>query len=73
MAETTVQNTRKSIKFQQGLAFLTLLLGVGLIVTGVSTQEQGEPSQAMINGILTSVAACVWLVAMRLAKWWLHD
>lgn len=73
MAETTVQMTRKSIKFQQGLAFLTLVFGAVLIVMGASEQEPGKPSQSMINGILTSVAACVWLVGMRLAKWWLHD
>lgn len=54
MAETTVQMTRKTIKFQQGLAFLTLVLGVVLIVIGAGDQEPGKPSQAMINGILTS-------------------
>jgi len=64
MAEVTVQQTRKRIKVQQPFALVTFALGVGLMIMAGQTSE--GPG-------LTLFAGVVWLLGLRVAKWWHHD
>ena len=73
MAEVTVQQTRKRIKIQQPFALATLALGVTLMVMGSQSGQQPENNASMANGILTAFAGLVWLLGLRVAKWWHHD
>jgi hypothetical protein len=70
---TTIEHTRKSLKVQGLLATLTLVLGVGLVILGTSSEQKPEQNMAMMNGILTSLAGVVWVVGVRVARWWHHD
>lgn len=73
MAEITVQQTRKRIKIQQPFALATLALGVGLIVMGSQSGDQPQNNAALSNGILTAMAGFVWVMGLRVARWWFHD
>jgi hypothetical protein len=73
MSEVTVQQTRKRIKVQQPFAFLTLVLGVVLVVMGSQSGQELTNNLTMGNGVLTTLAGVVWLGGLRVAKWWFHD
>jgi hypothetical protein len=67
----TIEKHRKSLKFQQLLAILTLVLGVVLVVIG--SQQQGEATAAAtINGGLTTFGGLVWLAVVKSLMWWHH-
>jgi hypothetical protein len=69
----TIQQTRKVIKIQQAIAMLVLVLGIVLTVMANSAGPDAAKSSMMANGILTSIGGVVWLIGMRMAKWWHHD
>jgi uncharacterized membrane protein YciS (DUF1049 family) len=73
MTEITVQQTRKRIKVQQPFAFLTLVLGVVLVVMGSQSGDQVANNYTLGNGVLTTMAGVVWMGGLRVAKWWFHD
>jgi len=73
MSQVTVQQTRKRIKVQQPFAFLTLVLGVVLVVMGSQSGQELTNNLTMGNGVLTTLAGVVWLGGLRVAKWWFHD
>ena len=73
MAEITVQQTRKRIKAQQPLALLTFVIGVTLLMMGGQTEDSTQKATMMANGGLTLFGGAVWLLGLRVAKWWHHD
>ena len=72
MDSVTIQQTRKVIKIQQAIAMLVLVLGIVLTVMASSGPDAAKSSMTA-NGILTSIGGVVWLIGMRMAKWWHHD
>jgi hypothetical protein len=73
MAEITVQQTRKRIKVQQPFALATFALGVGLMIMAGQASEGPGKAAMMGNGGLTLFGGAVWLLGLRVAKWWHHD
>jgi hypothetical protein len=73
MGEVTVQNTRKRIKIQQPFALLTFVLGVTILIMGGQTADAAQKTAMMGNGGLTLFGGAVWLLGLRVAKWWFHD
>jgi drug/metabolite transporter (DMT)-like permease len=73
MSQVTVQQTRKRIKVQQPFAFLTLVIGVVLVVMGSQSGQELTNNLTMGNGVLTALAGVVWMGGLRVAKWWFHD
>lgn len=73
MAEVTVQQTRKRIKVQQPFALLTFALGIGLMMMAGQSAEGPDKAALMGNGGLTLFGGVVWLLGLRVAKWWFHD
>ena len=73
MAEVTVQQTRKRIKVQQPFALATFALGIGLMIMGGQSPEGAQRAAMMGNGGLTLFGGAVWLLGLRVAKWWYHD
>lgn len=73
MAEVTVQQTRKRIKVQQPFALLTFVLGVTLLIMGGQADDASQKQAMMGNGGLTLFGGAVWLLGLRVAKWWFHD
>lgn len=73
MAEVTVQQTRKRIKVQQPFALLTFALGIGLLFMGGQSDDAAQKSAMIGNGGLTLFGGVVWLLGLRVAKWWFHD
>ena len=73
MADITVQQTRKWIKVQQPFALLTFALGATLLIMGGQSADGPQKSAMMRNGALTLFGGAVWLLGLRVAKWWHHD
>lgn len=73
MAEVTVQQTRKRIKIQQPFALLTFVLGVTLLIMAGQAEDSTQKTAMMGNGGLTLFGGAVWLLGLRVAKWWYHD
>jgi len=73
MSEITMQQTRKRIKVQQPFALLTFVLGVTLMVMGGQETDAAQKTAMMGNGGLTLFGGVVWLLGLRVAKWWFHD
>jgi|688.fasta_scaffold1150348_2 hypothetical protein len=73
MAEVTVQQTRKRIKIQQPFALLTFVLGLTLMIMGGQEADGPQKTAMMGNGGLTLFGGAVWLLGLRVAKWWFHD
>lgn len=73
MAEVTVQQTRKRIKVQQPFALLTFVLGMTLMFMAGQTDDASQKQAMMGNGGLTLFGGVVWLLGLRVAKWWFHD
>ena len=73
MAEITVQQTRKRIKVQQPFALATFALGVGLMIMAGQSSVGPDKAAMMGNGGLTLFGGAVWLLGLRVAKWWHHD
>jgi hypothetical protein len=73
MAEITTQQTRKRIKIQQPFALLTLVLGVTLMIIGGQEPDGPQKTAMMGNGGLTLFGGVLWLMGLRVAKWWFHD
>jgi len=70
---STVEQTKKSIKAQSLLAFLTAALGVGLIALSSNSGTETDNQATMAVGVLTMIGGAVWMMGMRVAKWWHHD
>lgn len=68
----TVEATRKSIKFQQLLATLTVITGIVLLVVANQSPEDPAKEATIVNGTLTLTGGVIWSVFMRLARWWHH-
>lgn len=70
----TVENTGKGIKFQQILAWLTMLFGAGLWMAG-STEPGAAagPTETLKNAYMTMGGAAAWMVVLRVLRWWHHD
>lgn len=69
----TVEQTKKSLKMQRLLAILTLLFGIGLVIAGQQTgQDKVDAQLTQVNGTLTIIAACIWIVVLRVLVWWHH-
>ena len=67
----TIEKNRKSLKFQQLLAILTLVLGIVLIAVGSQHQSEGVAA-ATVNGSLTTFGGLVWLTVVKILMWWHH-
>jgi hypothetical protein len=68
----TTEKHRKSLKFQQLLATLTLAFGVALIVFGFQGSQPGKTSEAAVNGGITCFGGAVWLFITKALMWWHH-
>jgi hypothetical protein len=73
MAEVTVQQTRKRIKIQQPFALLTFVTGVTLMIMGGQEADGPQKTAMMTNGGITLFGGAVWLLGLRVAKWWFHE
>ena len=69
----TIEKTGKGIKFQQMLAWITLLFGVGLCVVGHSDQNAVGMTETAANGYATVASALVWMMFLRMIRWWCHE
>ena len=68
----TIEKNRKSLKFQQLLAIMTLGLGIALVVIGAQSGQDGKVAAATVNGSLTTFGGLVWLVVVKALMWWHH-
>lgn len=69
----TIEKHRKSLKLQQVLSILTLVLGIVLVVVGAQQAGQDSaPATATVNGILTTLGGLVWLSVVKVLMWWHH-
>jgi hypothetical protein len=74
----TTEATGKGIKLQQLIAFVMLLVGLGLIIAGMQTvgghgAEPGTGGGMFLGGVLMFTVAVVWRIVLRMLKWWHHD
>ena len=74
----TTEATGKGIKLQQLIAFVMLLVGLGLIIAGVQTvggqdAAPGTGGGMFLGGVLMFTVAVVWRIVLRMLKWWHHD
>lgn len=70
----TIEKTGKGIKFQQLLAWATMVFGVGLWMAGASEPAAASGlTETSKNAVFTMAAAGVWLVVLRILRWWHHD
>jgi uncharacterized membrane protein len=70
----TIEKTKKSLKLQQLLGLLCIVLGLVLVGLGVSTSEQGskEPSGLVMAGGPLFMLGLVWRIITRIRIWWHH-
>jgi hypothetical protein len=70
----TIEKNRKSLKFFQTLAALTLIFGVVLIWQGAGQPADAAigPNKTLTNGIFTTVGGLAWLLVTKLLMWWHH-
>lgn len=64
---TTTQETSKSLKLQQLLSALMLIVGFAMIF--ISSNSGGEPN--IVAGFLILIGV-VWYIATRARIWWHH-
>ena len=74
----TTEATGKGIKLQQLIAFVMLIVGLGLIIAGVQTvggqgAEPGTGGGMFFGGVLMFTVAVVWRIVLRMLKWWHHE
>ena len=69
---STVEQTKKSIKAQRFLAFLTAMTGIGLIAVSSNAGTETDNEATMAIGVLTLLGGAVWMLGMQVAKWWHH-
>lgn len=69
----TIEKHGKSLKLQQLLSILTLVLGIILVVVGSQQIGQdGAIAASTVNGVLTTFGGVVWLVVVKILMWWHH-
>lgn len=70
----TIEKTKKSLKLQQLLALLCLVLGITLVGVGVSSQEPGskETSGLLMVGSPLCLLGLAWRIITRVRIWWHH-
>lgn len=64
----TVEQTAKSLKAQQVLSYLMLLMGILLLVLCFWS---GEQAGAVIGGVI-ALLGMLWLWITRIRIWWNH-
>jgi hypothetical protein len=52
---------------------LTFVLGLTLMIMGGQEADGPQKTAMMGNGGLTLFGGAVWLLGLRVAKWWFHD
>ena len=67
----TVERTGKRWKQMQVWAFVLLVIGVFLFVSGMNKPESRGATEAVVAVILWSVALALYFVA-RVGAWWHH-
>ena len=70
----TIEKTGKSLKMQQLLSFLCIVIGFGIAAIAIGTRQPGttEISSAATWGSLMFVGGLVWRVVTRIRVWWHH-
>jgi hypothetical protein len=70
----TIEKTGKSLKMQQLLGLLCIVLGLVLVGLGVSANTPGsrEPSALAMVGAPLFVLGLAWRIVTRMRIWWHH-
>ena len=70
----TIEKTGKSLKMQQLLSLLCIVIGFGIAAIAIGTRQPGttEISSAAMGGSLMFVGGLVWRVVTRIRVWWHH-
>lgn len=70
----TIEKTGKSLKLQQLLSLLCIVIGFGIAAIAIGTRQPdtNEISSAAMGGSLMFVGGLVWRVVTRIRVWWHH-
>lgn len=70
----TIENTGKSLKMQQLLSLLCIVIGFGIAAIAIGTRQAGttEISSAAMGGSLMFVGGLAWRMVTRIRVWWHH-
>lgn len=71
----TTERTGKSLKLQQALATLTLLIGITCLITafvGYSQERAVELGKTMLIGAAMVGVSLPWMIVVRMKSWWRH-
>jgi len=70
----TIEKTKKSLKLQKLLSFVSIVLGITLVFAGMNSAgpESKEPSSLLMTGSLLFVLGLAWWIITRMRIWWNH-
>jgi hypothetical protein len=70
----TIEKMDRSLKMQQLLSFLCVVISFGIAAIAIGTRQPGtaEISSATMGGSLMLVGGLIWRVVTRIRVWWHH-
>jgi len=69
----TIEKTGKWLKFQQMLAWMMMVVGAGMWIAGATEPGAAAgPTETTKNAYMAMGGAAVWMVVLRVLRWWHH-